>query len=679
MLEICIHIPANQLEARILRIDRDQNGVPTETPIGAPLPIDAALFAPGGALDPAAIRDLFTANHDSPDFPARGRDLMAAIGAGPVWSQLRSQTRQQSGGELKTYLHVEHPLLRDLPWELLTHGLNPLFSSSPCIRVQGWPLLPVPSDPIWPIRVFVIDGTMPSDRSIGADTELWGIRKGLRIAEHSFDLEILRTGIDPDFKVVQLEDLMTRKEDGVKRWPDGPHILHFIGHSVAGAAPALKLFVPDKGGGPGDYIDWTRAQIAILMGRLPALRLVYLNACRSNEAAIDPMAPMSAADVFLNAANAAIAMQADVRGEPAALCAGKFYCSLACGKDPDVALQEARTQLLLTYNDQSPAMYTPVMTTRVPAGQILMRKQFQWTEADHKLWQDGLRPMPKDEAQDDGKSKGKDNWGHFVDQRPRRRDLMGVLLGPKPSAPLLVHGDKQVGKTWLLRWMAYALALNGMKTLYVEADTGMDWLEVLRHIRDGTKAPYAPGLSEALRSEFNWKLNHIAAGETPTGTPPAAEMDTAGALVEITANKKVNNGFEGLICDSMAKALRSESEIKPLVLVLDDVPLTTLAVLKPKLLDQLLATAGICIILCLDTTHWDNAKKLGFEGWKPIKVTELDVLLARDLAREILRLKYPEHNTTLVETSVTSAIGVPSKIGRVYETCVLLAELNGLK
>src|ERR1700722_12038646 len=341
MREICIHVPPDKLEARFVDVRWNQSGSPVEVPICDPLQIDAAQFGENKPIDPTAIRDLFTANYDSPDFPARGRDLLAELGVGPTWWKIF----QQSPGELRSYLCVEHPLLRELPWELLTYNVNPLISTSPWMRAQAWPLSQAASNPAWPIRVFLIDGSDPKDTAISAENEIWGIRSALRSAEHSFDLEVLRTGIDPNFDVGRLEDLMTRMENGVRKWPGGPHILHFIGHSVAGAAPALRLFVPDPGGGPGTYKEWTRAQIAYLTPRLSELRLVYLNACRSNDTATDPMASMSASEVFLGVAKAAIAMQANVRGQAAALCAEKFYSALASGLDPDVALLAARGAL----------------------------------------------------------------------------------------------------------------------------------------------------------------------------------------------------------------------------------------------------------------------------------------------------------------------------------------------
>jgi hypothetical protein len=669
MVETCIHIPANQSETRLFRIERDANGTITEVPLGAPIAFDAAKFSQGGPLDPATIRALLTANQDSPEFPTSGLQLLAALGIGKAWWDLQ----QQYGKQLRTYLRVEAPSLIDIPWELLTHDLNPLFSTAPCMRVRAWPLdKPAVNDPIWPLRVFVIDGSDPQDQdedNIAAEKELWSIRNALRNAEHSFDLEILRTGIDPNFEVRRLEDLMIRKEiDGKQVWPGGPHILHFIGHSIPGE---LKLFVPDPAGG-GSYRSWTRFQIAQLIKKLPSLQLVYLNACRTNDPLENPMAPRSAADVFLDVAHATIAMQADVRGEAAALCAGEFYRGLACGEDPDQALLNARSELLLKYNEQSPNMYAPVMTTRVPGDEILNRKRFtHWTQDDDKLWQDGLRCCTSDLR--------KDNWAHFVDQRPRRRDLLSSLLGPKPSTPLVIHGDSDVGKTWLLRWTAYALALNGVKTHYIGEGKGMDWLQVLRQIRDGGTAPYSPGISDAQKSEYNWKLNHLAVGETAVGTAPAGMIkDQAGTLAEVMSNGRVNNGFEMLFCDAMAVALLAESQVKPLVLVLDDLSPSSLKVLKQNLLDQLAKVPTICIILCIEETRWLNVKDVTFDGWKDIRITEVDVQLARELAREILRLKFPGRDISLIENLITNVIAVPSSIGTVDSTCVMLGKLNGL-
>jgi hypothetical protein len=107
--------------------------------------------------------------------------------------------------------------------------------------------------------------------------------------------------------------------------------------------------------------------------------------------------------------------------------------------------------------------------------------------------------------------------------------------------------------------------------------------------------------------------------------------------------------------------------------------MASLTVLKAGLLDPLLSTATIGMVLCLSETHLANAKKLGLDPWKDIEVKEIDVLLARDLAREIVRLRFPGADTGVIEASVTSVISVPSKIGVVYDTCVSLAELRGLR
>jgi hypothetical protein len=113
-------------------------------------------------------------------------------------------------------------------------GLLPIVTATPLIRV---PVRHPPSDafkPVWPVRVFVINGSDPDDTGIQAEQEIWNIRQALRKAEHSFDLEVYDVAAaDANFAPDMLVDAMKQ------RWPRGPHIVHFIGHSIAGLKPAL--------------------------------------------------------------------------------------------------------------------------------------------------------------------------------------------------------------------------------------------------------------------------------------------------------------------------------------------------------------------------------------------------------------------------------------------------------
>jgi hypothetical protein len=664
MIEICIHVPQGRLEATVYRIDRREGGEDGLVAIHGPEAIQAAQFDRGATLDPDAIRSLLAQNVNSGDFSRKGRALLGALGAGGKWLE----QRRLANGDLRTYLRIEHPMLKDLPWELLTHDLTSLFSSSSCLRTTEQLPPQDDSEPVWPIRLFVINAADPSVAGLEAAGEVWKIRGAVHAAEHSFDLEVLNTAADAPLDIDRLEHALTRMENGVSKWPGGPHILHFIGHSVADPDPILQLFTPEHG---GTYIDWTRVQIAALMERLPSLRLVYLNACRSQDHARDPAAPMSTADAFLGGAAggaaAVIAMQTAVRGEAAATCAGAFYFALAEGQDVDSALMVARGKLLAKYSENSPAMYSPVMTTRVAAGDILKRKKFQWTTEDDQKWQAALREDRKD------------NWKHFVDQRPRRRELFGALLSAGPRPAVVLHGDKEVGKTWLLRWSAYAIALHGVTTHYVQAASDMDWLSVLRRLRDGTKVPYSPGISPALRGEFNWTLNHLAHGKTPLPAPAGKHEDEAGTLSEIMQRGEVVNGFDGLICDAMAHALREEAKTRILVVALDDLSLSALAVLKKCLLEQLCAATNIRVVLCVNDERLETYGQHDFTDWLKLPVLIIDRQLVPDLACEILRLQYPGSDTSSVEGKIASFAAASLKVGALYDFCWNAGQLAGLK
>ena len=240
--------------------------------LAGPATLDPAHFQKSTELDPQAIRNLILETR-GPDagFQRFGQALLDVLQIPPI-DQVWKKAREKYGTRLHTYFAVEHELLRDLPWELLSDALQPLFPAAPCVRSHTLQLT-IRKDPSpWPVRVFVIVAADPSDEGIQAEREVWNIRQALRCAEHSFDLEIFDVTAHPVFTLNALQAAMTQW------WPRGPHILHFIGHSVADPAPMLKLYNKRV----KQYFDWTLAQIGVFLSNLPDLRLVYLNACRSN-------------------------------------------------------------------------------------------------------------------------------------------------------------------------------------------------------------------------------------------------------------------------------------------------------------------------------------------------------------------------------------------------------------
>jgi hypothetical protein len=651
-MEVFIHIPESGTEVSLYRLNAA--GVePALESIAGPVPFNLA--------DAGAIPQLATADRQNNDFPLTGQKLFTALNQGVVgveWARLRA------AGGLKTHLCVQNAALAALPWELAT-DVAPLATEAPLLRCVQFPPSREGAAPIWPLRIFVLRAANPVQEGIKAKEEVWAIRQALRDAEHSVDLEVYETAADPAFTINKLVEAL-------RVWPRGPHILHIIGHSEPGM---LKLFVPPAAGPlqGGSYIKWTLAQIATALPDLPDLRLVYANACRSNiPGGGNPAAPLSVAQVFLRQAAAVIAMQADVSGDAAVECASVFYKNLAAGDGPDVALQKARRNLLNIYQETGRDTYTPVLTTRLAASDILVPPKLQWSDATQSKWLNCLeRPLKL-----------------FVNQRPHRRKLLPVLFDPQPQQrAALLRGEEGVGKTWLLQWFAFVMAGRGARAHYVAINGPADWLQVLCRIRDGAfpAEPHTQGLDPDLQSEFNWKLNHLAGANgvsqaAPPFPPGTVEADRAGRLPEILQRKALLNDFPVLVCDAMAYALRQQAGRVPLTLILDSVSSPEFGILKSRLLDPLTggaAGANIRVVVCVDSALWDVYKGFDFSGWEDIVVGPIEVQQARTLIPELLRLQFKDRNTKL-EALLEDLTDSSLKVGDLYQLCRSSGVAKGL-
>jgi hypothetical protein len=636
--EICLQVAGDPLEVRLYLIDRlGEKPRPIRIAFD---PFDLALLA-----GREQILNKYGRGTNA-ELVASGAAMFTALRpgkVGPKWKKLQ----QRCEADLCTYLSVEPPDLAKLPWELITDGLLPVVVAAPIIRTSDCipppddlnPVRIPPSDdfkPVWPVRVFIVNAGDPNDHDIQAEQEIWAIRQALRKAEHSFDLEVYDVATaGPTFTLNTLIDAIKQ------RWPRGPHILHFIGHSVAEPEPALRYYVPSL----DLYREWGLAMIAAATKQLPDLRVVFVNSCRSQEGGPNSATPWSVADALLTGAVAVIAMQADISGHAAVVCAGGFYNALSSGKSVDLALLEARKALLGARGEKDRELYAPVLTTRVAARDILPMRSFGWDEEKHVAWQNLL----------------KENWTHFVNQHPHRRKLYKALFEPGATQNgLVVCGDNSVGKTWLVKWSAYAMALNGLQTHYLSmdkpkafpADKPMDWLELLRDLRNGRGTLLRPGLEPELRSEFNWKLRHLAQGQPPPPYPTGQVVDEEeGSHPEIVQRGRLVNGFSALVCEAMVYALQQQASKTRLVLVLDNLSLPVVANLKTAFLDSLVGRAaveGIRVILCCDNKLWDSyqAHLLDFFAWPQLQISEIDQRQVGGLIRELLRLQCPDSETT---------------------------------
>jgi hypothetical protein len=617
--------------------------------LAGPVPLDPARLTASETPLSAFSRD------NDPRLPASGRELFDVVWSGAVALEWR-HLMDVHGADLRLYLHLDAlnlPGLQKLSWELLTDGIKPLLTTIPVIRTSVFPPKRDAFTPIWPVRVFVINAADPKDKGIKAAQEIWNIRRALRSAEHSFDLEVYDLANKPNFDPNKVAEAVP--------WPEGPHIIHFIGHSVPGA---LHCYVRKT----DTYYEWTLAQIENFTNQFSDLRLFYANSCRSQEDGPEPATPWSVATAPLSRAVAVIAMQTDVGGEAAALCAHQFYAHLAKRRSVDIALQKARQSLLNRFKETSRELYAPVLTTRVAARDILPMRDFEWDDHKHESWQSAL----------------KENWAHFVNQRPHRRKLFRALFDPMPCPPgLVILGERGVGKSWLIKWYAYSMALNHLKVHYLPTDESPDWLELLRDLRDGKGTLYSSGLDPAQHHEFNWKLNHLAQGKLPPPYPAGSAVRDDGDPHSVIMRKSAQvDGFASAVCEAMVEALKKQSLKSPLVLVLDGPSVPILKTLKEPLLDRLVDkenAASIRVIICCDPAHWKSYQDqiLDFSDWQQIIVSDIDKPEIASVTCELLRLLFPARDTSHVESFLEVHPPDPMKAGLLYPMCQGLGLLNG--
>jgi hypothetical protein len=155
----------------------------------------------------------------------------------------------------------------------------------------------------------------------------------------------------------------------------------------------------------------------------------------------------------------------------------------------------------------------------------------------------------------------------FVNRSRERRHLGTELANDVDGRQLLlVVGEPEVGKSGLLTCLVEALALRGEAVRYVDLNgsSSINFLQVLRLIRDGSASPIAAPLPEAAFDDFNHRLNHWLAGAVPPSTrPPGPVVD---AQLPLTA------GPENLIprlFDAFRVALVEAARAAPLVIALD--------------------------------------------------------------------------------------------------------------
>ncbi|MET0133692.1 MAG: CHAT domain-containing protein [Kibdelosporangium sp.] len=435
---------------------------------------------------------------------------------------------QQAGPE-RTFLRIEPPELRLLPWELMNSGVH-VFIKKGFVRVRH----PMADTEMLmpPVRVLVVVGE--EDSGIGTDMELRAVKKVLVGAEGRIEAEFL-------FAPSQQELLEVYGRVA-------PHVFHFIGHGDRMAAddePALMVG-PDR---------WPLTAEYIRNALEPAPRVAILNACRSGQ--VEDVRALT--DAFLDCgAGAVLGMQGDIRGQAAALFGGKLYEQLAAKASIDRAVAQARRAVFAATGSTHKARdwVLPSLTLQCPPDQVLAAQS----------------PIsPEDLTGIDQRLR---SWVQtFVNRVEERHQLAAGIdpePGARPSRVLLLVGDADTGKSSLLHWLRRRCALRGRRVRYVDlkGDSVLDYLQTLYAIRDqGEDIPRLAPAAAAAFDRFNYDLTFIEKGmfpEEPSGelrppsVPPSPPSPKDGAVDLV---KRVFQSFREALCLAAAD--------RPLILILD--------------------------------------------------------------------------------------------------------------
>lgn len=404
----------------------------------------------GDPLTLATVGPLFqTELEASPRFRAIGTYLFRLLDESAIGNRWR-ECRQQG---CRTLLDLRTEQLRALPWELLYDPATPagqtawlfLRVNQPIVRGRIDPA--TAADPInWPIRALVVVGADPNDTRIRVVEEVTAVAAALRAFGPTLDLEILAQP-----SALQLLDKL-------ERWQ--PDLLHFIGHGGRTAQGDAALFF--DGASPG--WNWDTGTIEAHL-QLFSPRFVFLNACRTAQAGqvsgAVRQAQAALADVFAAHAPAVIGTLTDIGGEAAAELARRVYEALALRKPLDAAVTTARIMVNARTNRNFQNREWAVASLRL---------------AVHPERVLALQPEVSDQlrGQVDQLPEFQPIQRFFVARSRERRDLWQGVHPPAEgqSNLLVVTGESEIGKTWLVHWLLRGCAWRQERILYVDVLNG---------------------------------------------------------------------------------------------------------------------------------------------------------------------------------------------------------------
>lgn len=449
-----------------------------------------------------------------------------------------------NGGH-RIILEVVPDELHEIAWEHL--GAPPLFPAKDLGNsfVRG-PVAPAAApEPLdRPLRVLVVIGSQANDPRVKAEEELAELERTFWDLRHRLDFQVLH---QPTRQLIEAACRAFR-----------PHVFHFIGHGRIGAdGPQLELFANTPQ-------EWSVSDIYNDMSPAQELGFAFLNACHT---AAVPDQQVPGCEIwslhrtfFHRGVRAVLAMQGPVPGASAAFFSGAVYRALVSGDPIDLALTEARQQLPAQPDAGQHDWAIPALYLRTRPECVLPL----------------ARPIPPALIDEVRNAIEFQHNGLFVDRRVQREDLLGRVQtgpGPHPGGLIVVRGERRIGKSGLLRYCLEGLALWGYPVKYIDlTNQPADPLQLLRMIRDGSRALLDPTLPPGAFATFNRTVNALLGGADPRAPgvldryPDADQGAPLGGGVESLLDQ-LFEAFIGALC--AAAPLAAPDPTRPLLLVLD--------------------------------------------------------------------------------------------------------------
>ena len=299
----------------------------------------------------SVVRDM------GPDLPSRqafGQRLFEALFRNRVrdaWMTSRGRVDAGEADGLRLRLWIDDPQLAALPWELMHEDGKGFLATAANLALSRF--LPVPEPPAFAIqekmRILVIVES-PSNLPPIQPREIAKLKNALSSLNSSVEHKVLRN---------------PTKHEIQNALQDGYHVLHFLGHGLAG-----KLALTKEGGTEAAYLtDQEFAQL--IQGRASSLRLVVLNACYSSQPADGDLFAGMGPWLVKMQLPAVVAMQYNaISMDTASQFSRAFYGALANEIPVDFAVNEARQQISAGELLQQRDWTTPVLYMGTRQGRV---------------------------------------------------------------------------------------------------------------------------------------------------------------------------------------------------------------------------------------------------------------------------------------------------------------------